>query len=147
MVQDLKRNDNITKLSSIQKGIENAIRSDNPVMLKDFGAAEQTDINFWIEIERNSLARRSKRATVSEWRPSLMDGGFLKVTPIILAASMGRPKVLEVLLRNLGVNLDICEETSGVNAFWFAAFFGRGKCLKLLAEAGINIITKHKETG
>ena len=33
-----------------------------------------------------------------------------------------------------------------MNAFWFAAFFGRGKCLNLLAEAGINILTKHKDT-
>ena len=68
------------------------------------------------------------------------------MTPIMLAASMGRPKALEVLLSNLGVDLDICEESSGVNAFWFAAFFGRGKCLKLLAEAGINILTNHRDT-
>ena len=60
---------------------------------------------------------------------------------------MGRPKALQVLLSNLGAELDICEESFGVNAFWFAAFFGRGKCLKLLAEAGINVLSKHKDTG
>lgn len=41
----------------------------------------------------------------------------------------------------------MCEEHYGVNAFWYAAFFGRGKCIRLLAEAGIDILSKHKETG
>ena len=65
MVLDSKR-DVADKLSSIQKSIEEAIRYENINMLKDFGANEQTDVNFFFEIERNSLGRRSKRTAVND---------------------------------------------------------------------------------
>ena len=79
--------------------IEDAILTDNIDILKDIGANEQTDINFFIEIERNSLGRRSTRYSVSSRRQNLNDPN-LKITPIMLAASMGRPKALQVLLSN-----------------------------------------------
>ena len=50
------------------------------------------------------------------------------------------------LLECPGIQIDKEDEKSGINAFWLAAFYGRGECLSLLANAGANIFCKHKET-
>ena len=70
-----------------------------------------------------------------------------KITPLILAAALGRNQALKFILKNPTLDLSTVEQTTGANAFWFAAFFGRGRCLKLLAEAGANILSKHRDSG
>ena len=42
--------------------------------------------------------------------------------------------------------MNAVEKDSGCNAFWFAAYYGRGKVMKLLAEAGIDVLNEHKTT-
>jgi ankyrin repeat protein len=69
-----------------------------------------------------------------------------RVTPITLAAAMGHVKCLEVLLQNPQANIDAVEEYTGANAFWFAAYFGRGQAMRTLAEAGANVLDCHKST-
>jgi ankyrin repeat protein len=48
---------------------------------------------------------------------------------------------------NKTINIDRKEEIDGVNAFWLAAYFGRGSCLSILANSGINILNTHAENG
>jgi ankyrin repeat protein len=38
------------------------------------------------------------------------------------------------------------DSKTGTNAFWIACFYGRGECVGLLANAGIDIFNKHSET-
>ena len=38
------------------------------------------------------------------------------------------------------------DEKTGTNSFWIACFYGRGECVGLLANAGVNLFNKHKET-
>ena len=35
---------------------------------------------------------------------------------------------------------------TGVNAFWLASFYGRGKCVSILANAGSDLMVKHKKS-
>jgi len=85
------------------------------------GAGEQVDVNFEIEVEKD-----------------------LKYYPIMLAAARGEPECIEILLKNMMINIDLCEEKTKVNAFWLACFFGRGECVRLLANSGIDILNTHK---
>ena len=59
---------------------------------------------------------------------------------------MGHVKCLEILLQNPQANIDAVEEYTGATAFWFAAYFGRGHALRILAEAGANVLGCHKIT-
>jgi hypothetical protein len=34
-----------------------------------------------------------------------------------------------------------------VNSFWIACFYDRGACMNALANAGINVLSKQKDTG
>lgn len=38
------------------------------------------------------------------------------------------------------------DNKTATNAFWVACFYGRGECVSLLANAGVNLFNKHKET-
>lgn len=76
----------------------------------DMGAGEQTDINFTFEMQKG-----------------------IHYTPLILCASLGHTDSLKVLLQNSSLDIDATEERSGTNAFWTAAYYGRGECLGLLA--------------
>jgi ankyrin repeat protein len=38
------------------------------------------------------------------------------------------------------------DSKTGTNAFWIACFYGRGECVGLLANAGVDIFNKHSET-
>ena len=42
--------------------------------------------------------------------------------------------------------MDIIDPVTGTNAFWIAAFYGRGATLAVLAEAGINLFVVHNKT-
>ena len=44
------------------------------------------------------------------------------------------------------IDVDIKDEQTGTNAFWLAAFYGRGEVLAVLANVGANILIKHPET-
>ena len=47
-------------------------------------------------------------------------------------------------MKNTSIDVNIVDKESGVNAFWYAAYFGRGLCLSLLAERKSNILVRHK---
>jgi ankyrin repeat protein len=40
----------------------------------------------------------------------------------------------------------VVDNKTGTNAFWIACFYGRGECVGILANAGIDIFNKHTET-
>ena len=47
--------------------------------------------------------------------------------PLHLAAALGVSDCVAVILKNRDkVDIDIIEEKSGTNAFWIAAYYGRG---------------------
>jgi len=64
----------------------------------------------------------------------------------LLASALGNPDVVRVLLQNKRLVLDVVDESTGVNSFWLAAYYGRGECMGLLANAGINILNTHRFT-
>jgi ankyrin repeat protein len=68
-------------------------------------------------------------------------------TPLQLAACYGAHECLEIMVNNKTINIDKKEEQDGINAFWLAAYFGRGQCCSILANAGINILNAHANNG
>ena len=81
------------------------------------------DLNFKIEVEKEIF-----------------------YTPLMYAAALGRADCLRVLVRNPILDLNAEDEKSGANAFWTAAFYGRGECMGILSEAGIDILSTNKHT-
>ena len=73
------------------------------------GACDLLDINFKIEIEK---------------------GVFY--TPLMIAATKGYTDTLKTLLKNKGLELEILESETGTNAFWLAAYFGKGENVFIL---------------
>lgn len=110
-------------LSKLELAVYDAIKYDDADKLMDLGVAEQTNINFKIEMERN------------RFYPTIM-----------FCASLGLVDCLKVILQNRNLDIDAIEEKSGTNAFWIAAFFGRGECMQLLAQAHIDILNRSKLT-
>lgn len=110
-------------LSKLELQIEQSIRYDDHDKLVDLGAGEQVNINFRIEISKGIF-----------------------YTPLMLCASLGHVECLKVLLKNLSLDIDALEEKSGSNAFWIAAYYGRGQCMSLLANANIDILNSTKGT-
>lgn len=110
-------------LTKVEMEIYLAIKYGDPHKLKDLGASEQIDLNFKIEIEKG-----------------------LWYYPIQLASALGMPEVLEEILNNRMLQIDVIDEKTGTNSFWLAAFYGRGLCMGMLAQAGINIFNTHKVT-
>ena len=53
---------------------------------------------------------------------------------------------MKLLLQNPSLNINIKDPKTDVNAFWLAAFYGKGHCLRLLAEAGAYVYCKHRHT-
>jgi ankyrin repeat protein len=43
------------------------------------------------------------------------------------------------MLRNKTLDINVCDELTGVNSFWLACLWGHGDIMKILAEAGIEI--------
>lgn len=103
--------------------IDFAVRYDNRDKLLDLGAGEQVNINFKIEVSK-----------------------ALFYTPLMLCVSLGHVESLKVILENRSLDIDAIEEKSGTNAFWIAAYYGRGECISLLANANIDILNKSKST-
>ena len=64
----------------------------------------------------------------------------------MLCACLGLVDCLKIFLKNSSLDIDAVEENSGTNAFWLAAFYGRGLCMSLLAQAEIDILNKSKKT-
>ena len=62
------------------------------------------------------------------------------------AACLGDPEIITILVNVKHINLNIIDEETGVNAFWLAAFYGRGQACSILAEKGIDIMNKHSGT-
>jgi len=81
------------------------------------GCNDNTDVNFEIEIKKN-----------------------LFYPLLLLAASIGDSEVIELLLENKTIDINRKEKTSLVNAFWVAAFYGRGNAMNQLASANANVL-------
>jgi ankyrin repeat protein len=47
------------------------------------------------------------------------------------------------MLLNPSLDINAIESENGINSFWFAALYGQGNIMKLLAEHGIDIFNKH----
>lgn len=97
------------------------IKYDNPKRLVDLAADANSDINFMIEIASN-----------------------VSYNPLILAAVLGHAECVKVLLSNPNCKINMKNPHNGCNAFWFACYYGRGECISLLAEAGIDILNVHR---
>lgn len=66
------------------------------------------------------------------------------VTGLILAASRGEEKYVELLL-NYGADIEMRENEYGMTAFWAAAIIGNRECLELLIRKGADVNTKDNE--
>ena len=64
--------------------------------------------------------------------------------PIILAAILGYPPIIKVMLENDEIDLNVEDKENGVNAFWLASWYGRGEAMNLLANAGINVLSTNQ---
>ena len=53
---------------------------------------------------------------------------------------------MRVILQNPTIDIHVIEKNTGVNSFWLAAFYGHGEIMNMLAEAGIDIMNRHKKT-
>jgi ankyrin repeat protein len=53
---------------------------------------------------------------------------------------------MKVILENPMIDIHVVDKNTGVNSFWLAAFYGHGEVMNLLANAGIDILNKHKKT-
>ena len=51
------------------------------------------------------------------------------------------------MLKNPSVKANYQCDDNGCNAFFIACYYGRGKCMLLLANSGIDIMCSHKYTG
>ena len=64
----------------------------------------------------------------------------------MLATVLGYKNVIKLFLKNASADVNVKEINTEVNAFWLAAFYGNGPCLKILSEAGAFVYCRHKET-
>ena len=87
------------------------------------GVQDIKDINFMLEVSKGHY-----------------------YTPLMFAAVKGSWRSLQILVRNLSIELDIVDQETGVNAFWLAAYYGRGKCLSILGSSGSDMMHQHKIT-
>ena len=96
--QTVKINSNLTRL---EWEIYQAIKYDDYIKLADL--VRNVDLNFKIGVGKNIYH------------------------PLHLAAALGVSDCVAVILKNRDkVDIDIIEEKSGTNAFWIAAYYGRG---------------------
>ena len=59
---------------------------------------------------------------------------------LLLAASIGDSETISLLLENKTIDINRKEKNSMVNAFWVAAFYGRGNAMNQLAAANANVL-------
>ena len=96
------------------------MRACDTAKLRSLGFHEQIDPNFKIEVEKNMFYE-----------------------PILVAACIGNVEVLELLFQNRRAKAEVCDQETGVNAFWFAAYYGHGGAVSFLANKGLNVFVKH----
>ena len=87
------------------------------------GVKDIKDINFKLEVSKGNY-----------------------YTPIMFAAVKGSYECMKILVANMSIELDLIDNKTGCNAFWLAAYYGRGRCLSILGAAGSDIMMKHKVT-
>jgi hypothetical protein len=104
-------------LTKIEREIYEAVKYSDTSKLIHLGCNDNTDVNFEIEIKKN-----------------------LFYPLLLLAASIGDSEVIELLLENKTIDINRKEKTSMVNAFWVAAFYGRGNAMNQLASANANVL-------
>ena len=63
---------------------------------------------------------------------------------LVVVASLGHKDVLEIMLKNPNLNLDMVDPEKGCNAFWYASFYGKMNVMSMLAEKGIDVLSKDK---
>lgn len=100
-----------------------AIKYGDVMKLKDLGPKESINLNFRIEITKG-----------------------IYNYPIHLACAQGQVECVEYMVTCPNLDIDMKDEQTGTNAFWLAAFYGRGEIIAILANAGANILVKHPET-
>ena len=49
-------------------------------------------------------------------------------------------------MKSVTIDINYIDKETGTNAFWIAAYYGRGECVSFLANAGANILIKHNES-
>jgi ankyrin repeat protein len=52
--------------------------------------------------------------------------------------------MVELILRNKSLDVDSLDE-DGTNCFWLASYYGYGEIMKLLAEAGADVLNFDKD--
>ena len=104
-------------LTKIEREIYEAVKYSDTHKLKHLGCDDNTDVNFEIEIKKN-----------------------LYYPLLLLAASIGDSETISLLLENKTIDINRKEKNSMVNAFWVAAFYGRGNAMNLLAAANANVL-------
>jgi ankyrin repeat protein len=62
-----------------------------------------------------------------------------KLYPLICAAIRGCVKMMQLILKNHTVDINF-RDNNGLNCFSIGAYYGHGELMKLLAEAGINLL-------
>ena len=63
---------------------------------------------------------------------------------LVVVASLGHIDVLEIMLKNPNLNLDMVDPEKGCNAFWYASLYGKTNVMSILAEKGIDVLSKDK---
>ena len=53
--------------------------------------------------------------------------------------------MIQLLLKNVNLDLNVTDDLTGVNAFWLACFYGHGLIMKELANAGADVFNVNKE--
>ena len=101
-----------------------AIKYGDVFKLKDLGPKETINLHFRVEIEKGVYNY-----------------------PIHLASAAGQTDCLKYMLLCPNIDIDVKDEQTGTNAFWLAAFYGRGEICAMLANSGANILLRHPETG
>ena len=63
----------------------------------------------------------------------------------MVAAAVGSKEFMQLLLKNKTIDFEV-KDSSGINAFWVACFYGHGSVMSLLANKGIDVLASN-ETG
>ena len=104
----------------MQNEVTAAIRFENIDQLRDLDANDQMNLNFYVELEpdradeRLTLAKRksqNKEETdlIQAVRFNVTVKKITKITPLILAAALGRNQALKFILTNPTLDLSIVE--------------------------------------
>jgi ankyrin repeat protein len=61
------------------------------------------------------------------------------------AVAKGRLDIINLMLKNKGLDLNAKDIYSGINAFWLACYFGHSQIMRELANSGIDIYIMNKQ--